>query len=148
MDTICLKTTLIQKLVAHHTEGKPTHGTYEAYLSKEVELFTNQADRYIKAAKEGRLVVREEGHSTSGGPTVMKFCELSKDPTGYHRVLNFNLLLTYLNYRPARNHQPGIATSGQYIDGVHENIINQLKDLGFLTQYQAQELSALVPHVL
>ena len=112
-------------------------------LEREVQRFIANANRYIKASQQGRLMANVISVAKSGVSRKVKLFELDKAKyTPTHHVYTFGGMLVRLgheveDYDTERVHSVGDA---------HERIIFELYDLGFLTEYMRDKLAKQSPH--
>lgn len=109
------------------------------------EEFIRHARRYIAASKAGGLMVREDGKSVTGGPTKVRFFELSKRKYGRQQTVNFNCFMQILGYKPTRDGL-GVKAESWYASGMHSNTIRKLLELGLVTDFTADKLGQYTPH--
>lgn len=109
------------------------------------EEFIRHARRYIAASKTGGLMVREDGKSVTGGPTKVRFFELSKRKYGRQQTVNFNCFMQILGYKPTLDGL-GVKAESWYVSGIHSNTVRNLLELGFITAATAEKLYLDTPH--
>lgn len=127
-------------------KGLAKTGTYYSEAG-----FYKDAQRYIKAIKEGRMLCIIPSVSSSGMSRVIKFLECSKHKgSRRHSYLHFWALFTALGYQEVRS-QNGFRIHGCGMDMVfHTNysIMHDLCRLGFITRKQCDSLAQQTPTVL
>ena len=119
----------------------------EKYGSSEIDIFTENAKRYIKAIKQGRVICNIEHVSTSGMSRNLKFIECSGNTKKGFRYLNFWSLFKNLGFSSPKNSNC-FKISGCGMDMVfHTNytIINNLHQLGFINKKECEILSQKTP---
>ena len=114
-----------------------------------VEQFVSDAQRYIKAIREGRMINSIGSVSASGMSRTIKFmsCEQYKDGTN-HNFRQYWAFFTALGYSEARSKDGYFSISGCGMDMVfHTNysIIHKLKSLGFITDDECRTLAQQTP---
>jgi hypothetical protein len=115
--------------------------------AENIDNFIMNAERYIKAIKERRMVNTIARVSKSGMSRTIKFNEVSKSGG----VLNFFLLFKVLGYSEARGLNGHFSVSGCGMDMVfHTNYCNirTLKRLGFISSKQCSVLEQMTPTTL
>jgi len=114
------------------------------------ENFIKDAQTYIKAIKEGRVICSVVSVSSSGMSRQLKF--LSCEPSNYkdevsHYYRQFNSMLQCLGFRYNQK-KYCISVSGCGMDMIfHTNytIIHQLKRMGFITELECGILAQKTP---
>jgi len=133
----------IEEHLKKHNSGKI------GYAIVKFDAFVNDAERYIKATKEARMLCSIDSVSKSGMSRTMKFLELkSNTKTGRHQVLNFYVFFQVMGYSPVRD-SDYFRINGCGMDMVfHTNyeIIHQLQHLGFITKKTCETLAQRTPH--
>jgi hypothetical protein len=117
----------------------------EKYSS--IEDFYNNALRYIKAIKEGRVINSIGSVSSSGMSRTIKFCECSGSIKKRYRYYNFYLLFKLLDFTPVKD-SDYFRVNGCGMDMVfHTNytIIHVLYRLGFMTKKECENLAQQTP---
>jgi len=114
------------------------------------EDFYNNAERYINAVRENRVICSIGSVSRSGMSRTMKFMECSM---GENRAnwYNFHALFLALGFSVSRSQNDYFTISGCGMDMVfHTNytIIHQLGRLGFLTKEEIAVLAQNTPPVI
>ena len=112
--------------------------------------FIKDAQTYIKAIKEGRVICSVVSVSTSGMSRQIKFlsCEVSNykdEVSNYYR--QFNSMLQCLGFRYNKN-KYCISVSGCGMDMIfHTNytVIHSLKNMGFITKEDCEKLCQMTP---
>ena len=114
------------------------------------EDFIKDAQTYIEAIKEGRVICSVVSVSNSGMSRQLKFlsCEQSnyKDEVS-HYYRQFNTMLQCLGFRYNKN-KYCISVSGCGMDMIfHTNytIIHQLKKMNFITDFECESLAQKTP---
>lgn len=138
-----IKTDLIEKLIAKSNKGERYQDT--------VEIFTRNAERYIKASRQERIICRIESVSKSGMSRKLAFFELAKmHKSPRHTLLNFYSLFTMLGHRKVKD-SDSFRIDGCGMDMVfhtHYTNIHQLHSLGFLTKGERDKLAQRTPHIV
>ena len=117
------------------------------------ERFTEHAQRYIKAIKEGRMICSIGGVSKTGESRTIKFVEVAKNGKPCNKaysMLNFHELFLMLDYSPAKN-SDYFRIGGGGMDMIfHTNysIIGQLHRLGFMSRKTSDKLRQMTPPVI
>lgn len=116
------------------------------------EQFCSDAKRYIKAIKEGRVIVSIESVSSSGMSRVMKYLECHKHKgSSRYQYFNFFAFFRALGWSPAGKYKDGFRIGGCGMNMVfHVNYTNihQLQRLGFLTRKQCDKLAQCTPDII
>lgn len=113
------------------------------------EVFICHARRYIKAARQGRLVCSVVSVAPSGMSRQIRICELDKQNfkgATFH-LYTFSRLFEFLGYKGTPTKRPDTFRVTSVFD-MHYNIIHQLYDLGFLTTLMRDKLIQRKPHVI
>ena len=112
-----------------------------------VEQFVNDAQRYIKAIKEGRVINCIGSVSSSGMSRNIKFLSCEKGKYGFN-YLNFTCLFIALGYTEGSKGYGYFRVNGCGMDMIfHTNYsnIHRLSRLGFLNAKQCAELAQKTP---
>lgn len=116
----------------------------------DIERFIQDAQRYIKAIKEKRMVCIIQSVSNSGMSRTIRFLAPEKNKNiKEFQYLNFYAFFLALGYTPVKH--DGFRIGGCGMDMIfHTNysIIGRLKGLGMLTKEQASKLAQMTPTVL
>jgi len=135
----------IEEYLKKHNSGKTGYDIVEFYT------FVDNAQQYIKATKQARMICSIDTVSKSGMSRKMKFLELKKNTrTSQHQLLNFNVFFRAMGYRPVRD-SDYFRISGCGMDMVfHTNyeIIHRLHHLGFITKKTCETLAQRTPHII
>ena len=116
----------------------------------EKEIFFDNAKRYIKAIKQGRMICNIETVSKSGMSRTLKFLECSGNNKQGFRYYNFYRFFASLGYSKVKNSNT-FRINGCGMDMVfHTNYSNirNLYSLGFLTKEQAEILEQKTPTII
>jgi len=115
------------------------------------EAFMNDANRYIKAIKDRRMICSIKSVSRSGMSRTMTFKAVVRNKyDGKYYLSNFNGLFVALGFRQSKN-KDGFIIGGCGMDMVfHTNytIIHRLHRLGFITKKQCAELAQETPSIV
>jgi hypothetical protein len=121
----------------------------ERYGSTEVDIFIEQAQRYVKAIKEGRMICNIESVSKSGMSRTLKFLECSGSiKEGFNYLTFYNLFKT-LSFKKGRNSY-GFRIGGCGMDMVFNTnytIIHRLTNLGLVSKKECEVLAQRTPTV-
>ena len=112
--------------------------------------FYNNALRYIKAIKEGRMCCIIPSVSASGMSRNIRFMECAKRKAGYG-YYNFHSLFVALGFEKSRSNNDSFIIHGCGMDMVfHTNytIIHRLHRLGFITKKECDILAQKTPTIL
>lgn len=112
----------------------------------EEEDFIRQAERYIKATKENRLICNIDKVTASGMSCTMKFLEFDKSKNK-GVVLDFWTLFKALGYTEV-NRSGYFRLNGCGMDmefNTHYNIIHNIYSMGFITKKQCDKLAQMKP---
>jgi hypothetical protein len=115
-----------------------------------IETFINDAKRYIKAIKQGRIICNIDSVSRSGMSRNIKFLECSNNSFGY-RYYNFYSLFKALGFRDIPGHQGLFRIGGCGMDMIfytNYTIIHKLHRLGFMSQKECDILAQKTPQVI
>ena len=115
-----------------------------------VDQFISDAKRYIKAIKEGRIIVDIVSVSSSGMSRKMKFLECAKNKnSNTYRYLNFYGLFSCLGFSFGNrdNFQVSGCGMGMVFYTNYSNI-HDLHRLGFITKKTCDSLSQNTPTVI
>lgn len=127
---------------------KMVDSTNDSYYS--VNGFISDARRYIKAIKEGRIIVDIASVSKSGMSRKMKFLECTKHKNeNRYSYLNFYALFNSFGY--SFGDRDTFQVNGCGMDMVFNtnyNNMHTLKSLGFITNEQCSTLAQQTPAVI
>lgn len=113
------------------------------------EQFINDANRYIKAIKEGRMCCIINSVSRSGMSRKIRFVECGKGKDKYY-YMNFFAFFTALGFSRGKDSNFFII-NGCGMDMIfHTNytIIHRLSRLGFITGEECERVCQMTPPVL
>lgn len=113
--------------------------------------FYRDAERWIKAIREKRMVCSIKSVSRSGMSRVFYYFELSGNEKGQFSIMQFYAFLKALGHTESRSHDHAISVGGCGMDmNFHTNysIIHRLNRLGFLTEQECENLAQQTPHVV
>jgi len=120
----------------------------------EIDNFISQAQTYICAIKEGRMICSIGSVSSSGMSRTIKFvsCEKNDNPhyVNSYQYYNYYCLFRALGFRESKK-EHYFTISGCGMDMIfHTNytIIHKLKNLGFLTSDECQVFCQRTPTVI
>jgi hypothetical protein len=113
--------------------------------------FYENAERYIKAIKENRIICNIESVSKSGMSRNIKFleCSINKD-TKRANWLNFYAFFTSMNFERVKNSN-SFRIHGCGMDMIFDTnyrIIHKLGNLGFLTKEEVRILAQNTPPII
>lgn len=109
------------------------------------DQFTKDAQTYIAAINDGRMLCIVKSVSKSGMSRVLSFHSCEGEKKMYYR--QYNAFFTAMGYKESRSKE-GFAVSGCVMDMIfHTNysIINRLKRMGFITESEAETLCQKTP---
>ena len=115
-----------------------------------ISQFIGDCERYIKAIKEGRIIVNVVSVSSSGMSRRLKFlaCERARRIKEVkYNYCNYNCFLNSLGYK-TRNSDFSFNVSGCGMDMIFStnyDIIHSLFNLGFLNKKQCDRLAQKTP---
>lgn len=111
--------------------------------------FYNNANRYIKAIKEGRVICNINKVSKSGMSRTIKFLECSGSYKTRFNYLNFWVFFKAMGYTEAKyNYFRVYGTGMDMIFHTNYNNIHNLQRLGFISKNQCSKLAQLTPTVI
>lgn len=113
------------------------------------EDFINNAERYIKAIREGRMCCVIYSVSKSGMSRNLRFIECNGED-GWYSYYNFYLLFEMLGFTPVKDGN-SFRINGCGMNMVfHTNytIIHRLYEMGFMSKEECATLSQITPSVL
>ena len=114
--------------------------------------FINDAERYIDAIKEGRVICSIGSVSSSGMSRTIKFLACTKNmQRKNYQYLNFFAMFRVLGYTPAGKYGDYFRINGCGMDMIfHTNysIIHKLHRLGFINKKQCAEYCQQTPQVI
>lgn len=140
----------IERITAKVSQDKEIQKRLKNHPHSDTSDFIRNAERYIKAIKEGRVICSIPSVSRSGMSRQIKFLECSKGKTQYN-YYNFWLLFKLLGFTEARGNRDAFTISGCGMDMVfHTNytIIHKLQRLGFISRKQCDHLAQQTPTVI
>ena len=112
------------------------------------EKFIDDANRYLKAIKEGRMINSIGSVSASGMSRTIKFlsCEKHDNDTRYS-YYNYYCLFVALGFKKAKkDHYFTISGCGMdMIFHTNYEIVHDLKRLGFINDEECRVLSQMTP---
>ena len=114
------------------------------------QSFFNDAVRWAKAIKEGRMICSIPSVSKSGMSRNLKFLECSRNRDGY-RYYNFFAFMKAMGYRESRQKDHSFTIGGCGMDMVfHTNysIIHTLGRIGILNKKETEVLAQRTPDVI
>jgi len=118
------------------------------------EIFINNAKRYIKAIKEGRMICSIGSVSKSGMSRTIKFLEMTKSKTfsneTRHYLSNFYQFFDTLDYNPVKD-SDYFRIGGCGMDMIfHTNytIIHKLGRMGFIDKATTETLAQRTPAIV
>lgn len=120
----------------------------EIYYSQ--DRFICDAERYIKAIKEGRMICSIEKVSASGMSRTIKFLSCEKGSRNYI-YLNYFAFFQTLGFSPASKRSHYFRIHGCGMDMIfHTNytIIHKLQRLGFIDKKRCESLAQMTPLVI
>lgn len=120
-------------------------------IEEKVLNFMDNANAYIKAIKEKRMINSIDSVSRSGMTRNIKFlsCEKNTSTSFYYR--NYFALFVALGYSPANQRSHYFKISGCGMDMIfHTNYSNMhnFKTLGFISAKQCANLSQMTPSTI
>lgn len=141
-----------EKLILNVENDKEISKRINAMPYYEVERFVDDAEDYIKAIKEGRMI-NSIGHvSSSGMSRSIKFVSIEKNKHNKQfSVCNFFQLFKALGYTESRAREHYFTIGGCGMDMIfHTNysIINRLYRLGFINKEQCSKLAQMTPQTI
>ena len=115
-----------------------------------IDSFIENAERYIKAIKQKRILCSIDSVSRSGMSRTIKFMECAKiDGRNEFIYLNFHSFFDMMGYNPDRNGYSRITGCGMdMIFYTNYTIIHRLHKLGFITRKQCDILAQNTPQVI
>lgn len=131
----------IQKIVNSYNK--------KANYPVDINDFIYNAERYIKAIKEGRMLCKIASVSASGMSRNICFNEMNKSDNQYY-IYNFYLFFCVLGYSKVKD-TDYFRINGCGMDMIfHTNysIIHQLHDLGFVDKADCTVLAQKTPHII
>ena len=137
------------KILKAISENKDLQKNFKKLYSFTNEEFLNNAKRYIKAVKDGRMFCVIESVSASGMSRVLDFKEMNGNKKEGFRIYNFNALFVALGFQSVKN--SGFRVNGCGMDMVfHTNytIIHNLKNLGLISKDECNILAQKTPSVV
>ena len=134
---------------------KKLHSNHYKWLLKNIESreyysidqFYNDALRYKKAIREGRVICSIGSVSRSGMSRTIKFLECSKGTSQYY-YMNFFVFFKVLGYTETRSKDHYFTITGCGMDMIfHTNYSNMhyLHNLGIINKTQCEKLAQMTP---
>lgn len=141
-----------EKIILNVENNKEISKRINAMPYYDVERFVNDAEDYIKAIKEGRMI-NSIGHvSSSGMSRSIKFVSMEKSKHNKQfYVRNFFQLFKALGYTESRARDHYFTIGGCGMDMIfHTNysIIHSLHRLGFINKEQCSKLAQMTPQTI
>ena len=118
-----------------------------------ISQFIGDCERYIKAIKEGRIIVDIVSVSNSGMSRRLKFlsCERAQRIKEIkYNYCNYNCFLNSLGYK-TRNSDFSFNVNGCGMDMIfatNYDIIHSLYNLGFINKKQCDRLAQMTPYCI
>jgi len=113
-----------------------------------IDQFINDAKRYIKATREGRMLCNIDTVSKSGMSRTIQFLSCEKFPkSNQFDYYNYFAFFRALGYKPT-NHNATFRINGCGMDMVFNtnyNIIHKLHRLGFISKKECEFLAQQTP---
>ena len=144
------ETTTIEQLIINVSNDKEIVKLIAKKLNHyTVEQFVSDAQQYIKAIREGRMINSIGSVSASGMSRTIKFlsCERYKNESNYN-YRQYRAFFTALGYNQSRSNNNYFSISGCGMDMIfHTNysIIHKLKSLGFIGDDDCRVLAQQTP---
>ena len=115
---------------------------------EEAEYFYDNALRYIKATKEGRVICIIDSVSKSGMIRHMKFLECHRMISRYH-YLNFYTFFRDLGWGKVKDtdYFRIVGCGMDMVFNTNYNNMHDLKRLGFISKNQCETLAQMTPTV-
>ena len=141
-----------EKILANINQDKDLMKRINSNTYYSVDMFRKDADRYIKAIKEGRMICSIGSVSSSGMSRTIKFLECTKNATTkrYH-YYQFYALFNALDFSPDKSSRDYFRIHGCGMDMIfHTNytIIHRLSRLGFINDKECRSLAQDTPTVI
>ena len=138
----------LQKL----SENKELQKAVSKMSHYHIEQFAKDAERYIKAVKEERVICSIGSVSASGMSRTMKFLAPEKNTARKaYQYLNFFAFFKAMGFREAGKYGDYFRINGCGMDMVfHTNytIIHRLQRYGFISKKQCEKLAQSTPQVI
>lgn len=137
----------IDRIKRNIAANKELNKVIENESYSDVNDFINNAFRYIKAIKQGRVINSIGSVSSSGMSRTIKFLECSGSIKSGFRYYNFYLLFKILGFNSVKD-SDYFRVNGCGMDMIfHTNytIIHQLCSLGFTTKKECAHLAQQPP---
>jgi len=114
--------------------------------------FFRDAERWISAVREGRLICTVKNVSRSGMSRTFYYFELKKsDHNDKSYIMQFYAFLKAMGYTESRSHDHAITVGGCGMDmnfNTNYSIIHSLARLGFLSDEDRDILCQQTPHIV
>lgn len=139
-----------EKIIANILLNKEVSKRIEKATYYDNERFIKDAQQYIKAIKERRMLCNIASVSKSGMSINIKFLSCEKGNKGYN-YLNYNQFFDVLGYTKSRSNDFYFVINGWGVDMIfHTNytIIHRLWRLGFLNKKEVKRLAQMTPVVI
>ena len=137
----------LERLTANILKDKELTKKINSEPYSGIEDFIRNAQRYIRAIKEGRMCCIIDKVSASGMSRTLKFVECNGTKSGGFGYYNFYLLFKILGFEKVRD-SDCFRVHGCGMDMVfHTNytIIHKLHRLGFINNKQCDHLAQQTP---
>tara|TARA_R110002051_G_scaffold9355_2_gene37124 strand:+ start:265 stop:696 length:432 start_codon:yes stop_codon:yes gene_type:complete len=142
--------TKLEKITQNINNNKELLKSIDKNTYYSVENFINDANNYIKAIKQGRMINSIDSVSSSGMSRTIKFLSCEKSKTNFYYRNYFGFFLA-LGYTPKNDRSNYFRISGCGMDMIfHTNytIIHRLTRLGFLTKKECSILAQKTPSTI
>lgn len=147
--------TKLEKIQKNIKSYKELNKRIESISYYSVDEFINDAQRYIKAIKEGRLIGSINHVSSSGMTRDIKYFSTEKpNSKSYYKkyyTSNYSCLFLALGYKKARNNDNYFTIKGCGMDMNFNTNYNNIHDfyyLGFITKKECDKLSQDTPNLI
>ena len=138
------------KLINEHGFFYGNNKKIEEIEQIKIDRFIDDANRYIKAIKELRMLCNINKVSGTGMSRTMKFVECAKNHRrNEHNYLNFMVFFRMFGYNVDRNGYFRVYGCGMdMVFHTNYTIIYKLHRLGFISKKQCKSLAQNTPYVI
>ena len=140
-----------EKIEKAISENKEISKAINSNLYYRTEQFIADANDYISAIKQGRMICNIASVSASGMSRNIKFLSCEKTPQRGFYYRNYWTFFKTMGYSEARNSRDLFTIGGCGMDMIfHTNytIIHRLYRLGFMTKAQCKTLCQQTPTII
>ena len=144
----------LQRITARIEANKELQKDFKNISFYTAEPFIEDATRYIKAIKDGRIICAIDTVSRTGMSRTIKFLECSKNKRNTYQAfsyLNFFAFFRAMGYNPVNSRSDYFRINGCGMDMIfatNYDIIHSLQNLGFISKKECSSLAQNTPTII